>query len=282
MVVLAISFFSGVICNSLNLTNPCTCTKYCIKNDTENLGVSKNTPLIISFNGLEFEKKFDYLNKSDLKLSSESIALKIITNNSLEYLLHVEEFRISPQSYTLKSLKKPMQDFITNSFFLKNRLSLKFGSTQFKVSLDSSNFNIDGLEDYLFRNPSINEVEVYRIIFQNHMDDKIGLCIHELLYSSLKFHNDEVTYSLNIDNQPYKVVFLSRDQYLSSDFLIEAEFSKSSQGQCFISFEENSSQINTIMDRLDESNFTLNTVEDDKYDKSLDGDYDYYGDLFLF
>ena len=79
------------------------------------------------------------------------------------------------------------------------------------------------------------------------MDDKIGLCIHELLYSSLKFHNDEVTYSLNIDNQPYKVVFLSRDQYLSSDFLIEAEFSKSSQGQCFISFEEYSNQINTIM-----------------------------------
>ena len=56
MVVLAISFFSGVICNSLNLTNPCTCTKYCIKNDTENIGVSKNTPLIISFNGFEFEK----------------------------------------------------------------------------------------------------------------------------------------------------------------------------------------------------------------------------------
>ena len=98
-------------------------------------------------------KKFDYLNKSDLKLSSESIALKIITNNSLEYLLHVEEFRISPQSYTLKSLKKPMQDFITNSFFLKNRLSLKFGSTQFKVSLDSSNFNIDGLEEYLIKKP---------------------------------------------------------------------------------------------------------------------------------
>ena len=153
-----------------------------------------------------------------------------------------------------------MQDFITNSFFLKNRLSLKFGSTQFKVSLDSSNFNIDGLEDYLFRNPLINEVEVYRIIFQNRMNDKIGLCIHELLYSNLKFHNDEVTYSLSIDNQPYKVVFLSRDQYLSSDFLIEAEFSKSSQGQCFISFEENSSQINTIMDHLDESNLTSNTV----------------------
>ena len=57
MVVLAISFFSGVICNSLNLTNPCTCTKYCIKNDTENLWVSENSPLIISFNGLEFEKK---------------------------------------------------------------------------------------------------------------------------------------------------------------------------------------------------------------------------------
>ena len=117
MVVLAISFFSAVICNSFNLTNLCTCNKYCIKNVTENLEVFKNVPLMISFNGLEFEKKFDYLNKSDLKLSSESIALKIITNNSLEYLLHVEEFRISPQSYTLKSLKKPMQDFITNSFF---------------------------------------------------------------------------------------------------------------------------------------------------------------------
>ena len=115
---------------------------------------------------LNLKKKFDYLNKCDLKLSSESIALKIIANNSLEYLLHLEEFRISPQSYTLESLKKLMQDFITNSFFLKNRLSLKFGSTQFKVSLDSSNFNIDGLEDYLFRNPLINEVEVYRIILK--------------------------------------------------------------------------------------------------------------------
>ena len=48
---------------------------------------------------------------------------------------------------------------------LKHQLYLKFGSAQFKVSLDSSNFNIGGLEDYLFRNPSINEVEVYRIIF---------------------------------------------------------------------------------------------------------------------
>ena len=57
IVVHAISFFSGVICNSLNLTKPCTCTKYCIKNDTENLGVSKNTPLKISFDGLKFEKK---------------------------------------------------------------------------------------------------------------------------------------------------------------------------------------------------------------------------------
>ena len=83
-----------------------------------------------------------------------------------------------------------MQDFITNSFFLKHRLSLKFGSAQFKVSLDSSNFNIDGLEDYLFRNPLINEVEVYRIIFQNRMNEKIGLCIHELLFSTLKYHND--------------------------------------------------------------------------------------------
>ena len=46
-------------------------------------------------------KQNDNLNKSDLKLSSESIALKIITNNSLEYSLHVEEFIISPQSYTL-------------------------------------------------------------------------------------------------------------------------------------------------------------------------------------
>ena len=105
-------------------------------------------------------------------------------------------------------------------------MSLKFGSAQFKVSLDSSNFNIDGLEDYLFRNPLINEVEVYRIIFQNHLDDKIGLCIHELLYFSLKSHNDEVTYSLNIDDHPYNIVFLSKEQYLSSDFLIEKEFSR--------------------------------------------------------
>ena len=114
------------------------------------------------------------------------------------------------------------------------------------------------------------------------MDDKIGLCIHELLYSNLIFHNDEVTYSLSIDNQPYKGVFLSRDQYLSSDFLIETKFLKSSQGQRFISFEENSSQINTTMGHLDESNPTSNTVEDDKYESSFDRDYDYYGDLFLF
>ena len=120
MVILVISFFSGVICNSLNFTIPCTCTKYCIKNVTENLGVSKNTPLIISFNGFEFEKQFDYLNKSDLKLSSESIALKIITNSSFESLLHIEEFRISPQSYTLKSKKKLMQDFIKKLLFLKH------------------------------------------------------------------------------------------------------------------------------------------------------------------
>ena len=114
------------------------------------------------------------------------------------------------------------------------------------------------------------------------MDDKICLCIHELLYSSLKFHNDEVLYSLSIDNQPHKVVFLSKDQYLSSDFLIEAEFSKSSQGQCFIFFGEYSNQINTTMDQSVESNLSSNTVEDDKYDTSFEGDYDYYEDLLLF
>ena len=69
------------------------------------------------------------------------------------------------------------------------------------------------------------------------MNDKIGLCINELLYSTLKFHNDEVTYSLDINNQPYKVSFLSRDQYSSRDFLNETEILKSSQGQCFTSFE---------------------------------------------
>ena len=46
-------------------------------------------------------------------------------------------------------------------------------------------------------------------------------------------------------------------------------------------------QINTIMDQSVESNLLSHTienqtVEDDKYDTSLDGDYEYYGDLFLF
>ena len=60
MIVLATSFFSGVICNSLNFTIPCICTMYCIKNATKNIGVSKNTLLIISFKGYEFEFEFEF------------------------------------------------------------------------------------------------------------------------------------------------------------------------------------------------------------------------------
>ena len=90
---------------------------------------------------------------------------------------------------------------------------LKFGSVQFKVSSDSIGFNIDGLEEYLIINPSINELEVYRLIFQNRQNEKIGVCIHQLLYSAFKFHDDEVTYSLNIDNHPYNIVSLSKEKY---------------------------------------------------------------------
>ena len=262
--VLVICFFYGIISKPLNFTTAC------IQNTTENLGVSKNTPLIITFNGHEFEKKIDQLAKSDLNSSSESITSKIITNTPLESSLHIEELKILPQSYTLKSLKKPIQDFITNSFFLKNRLYVKFGSAKIKIESGASGFNIDGLEEYLIKNPSINEVEVYRLIFQNHQNEKIGLCIHQLLYSAFKFHDDEVTYSLNIDDHPYNIVFLSKEQYLSSDFLIEKEFSRI--------IEKESSQLSHLQCL---KNQTIED-EDDENNTSHHADYDYYGELFLF
>ena len=167
-------------------------------------------------------------------------------------------------------MKKPIQDFITNSFFLKNRLHVKFGSAKIKIEPGASGFNIDGLEEYLIKNPSINEVEVYRLIFQNHQNEKIGLCIHQLLYSAFKFHDDEVTYSLNIDNHPYNIVFLSKEQYLSSDFLIEKEFSRI--------IEKESSRLSHLQCL---KNQTMED-EDDENNTSHHADYDYYGELFLF
>ena len=262
--VLVICFFYGISSKPLNFTTTC------IQNTTKNLGVSKDTPLIITFNGSEFEKEIDQLAKSDLNSSSESITAKIITNTPLESSLHIEELKILPQSYTLKSLKKPIQDFITNSFFLKNRLHVKFGSAKIKIEPGASGFNIDGLEEYLIKNPSINEVEVYRLIFQNHQNEKIGLCIHQLLYSAFKFHDDEVTYSLNIDDHPYNIVFLSKEQYLSSDFLIEKEFSRI--------IEKESSRLSHLQCL---KNQTMED-EDDENNTSHHADYDYYGELFLF
>ena len=102
---------------------------------------------------VNLKKKIDQLAKSDLNSSSESITAKIITNTPLESSLHIEELKILPQSYTLKSLKKPIQDFITNSFFLKNRLYVKFDSVKIKIELGASGFNIDGLEEYLIKKP---------------------------------------------------------------------------------------------------------------------------------
>ena len=171
---------------------------------------------------------------------------------------------------------KPIQNFITNSFFLKHRLYLKVGSAQFKVSSDSSGFNIDGLEEYLIKNPSIHEVEVYRLIFQNHQNEKIGLCIHQLLYSAFKFHDDEVTYSLNIDDHPYNIVFLSKEQYLSSDFLIEKEFSRI--------IEKESSRLSHLQclknQTIEDDVITHN--ENDENSTYYNAGYDYYGELFLF
>ena len=82
--VLVICFFYGIISKPLNFSTAC------IQNTTENLGVSKDTPLIITFNGSEFEKKIDQLAKSDLNSSSESITSKMITNTPLESSLHIE------------------------------------------------------------------------------------------------------------------------------------------------------------------------------------------------
>ena len=57
---------------------------------------------------VNLKKKIDQLAKSDLNSSSESITAKILTNTPLESSLHIEELKILPQSYTLKSLKKPI------------------------------------------------------------------------------------------------------------------------------------------------------------------------------
>ena len=126
------------------------------------------------------------------------------------------------------------------------------------------------IKSHTLKNPSINEVEVYRLIFQNHQNEKIGLCIHQLLYSAFKFHDDEVTYSLNIDDHPYNIVFLSKEQYLSSDFLIEKEFSRI--------IEKDSSRLSHLQCL---KNQTMED-EDDENNTSHHADYDYYGELFLF
>ena len=63
---------------------------------------------------------------------------------------------------------------------------------------------------------------------------KIGLCIHELLYSAFKFSDDKIRYSLNINSHSYKAVFLAKNQYLTSDFLIDQNFPRSATNVCNI------------------------------------------------
>ena len=199
----------------------------------ENLGISKDIPSIITFNGDEFEKQFKILKKHDLESSTESITSKILTNNSLKSPLNLEELTIRPQFFTIEKIGKYICEFITKSLFLKHRLSFKLGSTQFKISPDAS-YNVDGLEEYKLKNPTVNKVKIYRAIFKNRSNVKIGLCIHELLYSAYKFYDDETRYSLNINGHSYKVVFLTKNQYLTSAFLIDQNFPRLATNICHI------------------------------------------------
>ena len=88
---------------------------------------------------------------------------------------------------------------------------MKLGYTQFKISSDSSGYNIDGLEEFHLKNPRVNEVKVYRAIFKNRPNVKIGVCINESLYSAYKFYDDKIRYSLDINGHSYKVVNLEKN-----------------------------------------------------------------------
>ena len=111
---------------------------------------------------------------------------------------------------------------------------------------------------------------------QNLQNEKIGICIHQLLYSAFKFHDDEVTYSLNIDDHPYNIVFLSKEQYLLSDFLIEKEFSRLTEKESWRLSHRQCLKNQTIEDDV------LIHNDDDENSTSYNADYDYYGELFLF
>ena len=60
----------------------------------ENLGISKDEPLLKAFNGHEFDRKFIELKKSDPLSSPETIASNVITKSSTESLVHVDELEI--------------------------------------------------------------------------------------------------------------------------------------------------------------------------------------------
>ena len=67
----------------------------------ENLGISKDEPLLKAFNGHEFDRKFIELKKSDPLSSPETIASNVISKSSTEPLIHVVELKIRPQYFTL-------------------------------------------------------------------------------------------------------------------------------------------------------------------------------------
>ena len=66
------------------------------------------------------------------------------------------------------------------------------------------------------------------------MNEKIGFCFDELIYAALKFPNDKISHSLIANGRSYKVVFLSKNQYLTSDFIIEKEFPRLASNICHV------------------------------------------------
>ena len=65
---------------------------------------------------------------------------------------------IRPQFFTIETIGKYIPESVTKYLFLEHRLSFKSGSTQLKISSDSSGYNIDGLEEYQLKNPRVNKV----------------------------------------------------------------------------------------------------------------------------
>ena len=152
----------------------------------ENLSFPKNSPVLITFDGNDLVKNLGPALDNVTALSPEihgyDVILlayeKLILNTLPGFNIVTEELKLIPQLFTLDSIKAHLDQFISNSDFLKDYLKFDITTNIKKYNAEDiiseeEKISVKGLDKFLINNPSVEEVKLRQVRFKNLSSNNI-------------------------------------------------------------------------------------------------------------